>query len=58
MARIYVKPAEGRRVRLPDGSIIPAEGAEVEHDVFIRRRLADGDLVEATAPKSGKGSPA
>lgn len=56
MSRVFVRPAEGRRVRLPgDAQPIPPEGAEVERDTFILRRLADGDLVEAT-PKAGKGS--
>ncbi len=55
--RIFVRPAEGRRVRLPgDGSPIPAEGMEVDRDIFVVRRLADGDLVEVTPKATGKGS--
>lgn len=47
MTRITVRPAEGRRVRLPgQDAPIPDEGEEVVLDVFVRRRLDDGDLVQ------------
>lgn len=46
MARIHVRPAEGRRVRNPaDSAVIPPEGIEIERDLFVVRRLAAGDLV-------------
>lgn len=49
MTRTTVRPAEGRRVRLPgQDAPIPPEGDEVEMDVFVRRRLDDGDLVLVT----------
>lgn len=49
MTRITVRPAEGRRVRLPgQDAPIPADGEEVVLDVFVRRRLDDGDLVPVT----------
>ncbi|MBW6402081.1 DUF2635 domain-containing protein [Roseomonas sp. HJA6] len=55
--RIFVRPAEGRRVRLPgDGSPIPPEGMEVDRDTFVIRRLADGDLLEVPPQTAGKGS--
>lgn len=38
--------AEGRTVPMEDGKDWPAEGATVEVTLYIRRRLADGDLVE------------
>lgn len=41
--------AEGRSVPMEDGSAWPAEGATVEVTLYIRRRLRDGDLVEASA---------
>ncbi|GGG30997.1 hypothetical protein GCM10010964_18670 [Caldovatus sediminis] len=43
--RVRVRPAAGRRVRSPlDGRPIPAEGAELPDDAFVRRLLAAGDL--------------
>lgn len=42
-----LKLAEGRDVPMEDGRPWPAEGAEVEETLYIRRRLRDGDLVEA-----------
>ncbi|MDA8049965.1 MAG: DUF2635 domain-containing protein [Rhodospirillales bacterium] len=46
MTRIRVRPAPGRRVRLPGGKLLKAEGALVARDLFIERRLAAGDVVE------------
>ena len=54
MTTKFLKPADGRRVPMPDGRPWPAEGAEVELDTYVRRRLADGDLVQATRPKADK----
>jgi hypothetical protein len=49
MTRIEVRPGEGRRVRLPNQDApIPPEGQEVDLDLFVRRRLDDGDLVLVT----------
>lgn len=45
MTTIKIIPAQGRRVRFPDGRLLPAEGAEVEHDLYWTRRIADGDVV-------------
>lgn len=42
-----LKLAEGRTVAMEDGRAWPAEGATVEVTLYIRRRLADGDLVAA-----------
>lgn len=61
--KIYVKPrarnpkkpdAGQLRVRRPDGRRIPAEGAWVARDTYIRRRMRDGDLVEAKPPAKKK----
>lgn len=58
--RIYVKPRQrdtGKpaagvlQVRRENGKPIPADGAWVEPSQYIRRRLRDGDLVKAAAPK-------
>ena len=50
---IWVRCAEGRTVPLPDGQQVPPhdapEGIPVLRDLFINRRLADGD-VEIVAP--------
>lgn len=53
--RLYLKPAEGRTVRREaDGEIWPAEGDWTDRTRFVRRRLDDGDLVEAEPPKKAK----
>ncbi|MGO4558323.1 DUF2635 domain-containing protein [Mesorhizobium sp. 2RAF21] len=53
-----LKLAEGRSVPMEDGSVWPADGATVEVTLYIRRRLADGDLVaaddEIAEPKGSK----
>lgn len=56
---VYVRPAEGARVRLPglDFALLPLEGRAVTRDAFILRRLADGDLVEGEPPKPGEPVP-
>ena len=40
-----LKPGEGRRVLLPGGQLVPDAGMEMELDMFVVRRIADGDLV-------------
>ncbi|MBD8686574.1 MULTISPECIES: DUF2635 domain-containing protein [unclassified Rhizobium] len=50
----FLKPAEGRTVDCVDGSPWPTDGMEAEDTLFVRRRIADGDLIDATpddAPK-------
>lgn len=47
MPQQKLKLAEGSSVSMEDGSAWPAEGKTVEVTLYIRRRLADGDLVEA-----------
>jgi hypothetical protein len=49
--RILVQ-AEGRTVLQEDGSAWPADGIEDPDTHFTRRRLKDGDLVVADAPKT------
>ncbi|MCY1668323.1 DUF2635 domain-containing protein [Rhizobium sp. SL86] len=48
----FLKPAPGRTVHLPDGTEIPAAGMDIEDSLFRRRRLADGDLIEAEPPSA------
>ncbi len=43
-------PVEGRRVRMPDGSLF-SEAAEVDGSTFWLRRLADGDVEYAKTAK-------
>lgn len=53
--RLFLKPAEGRTVRRQeDGELWPAEGDFAERTQFVRRRLKDGDLIEAQPPKPAK----
>jgi hypothetical protein len=53
--RSFLKPAEGRTVRQEEtGALWPAEGAYAEDTLYTRRRLADGDLVAAEAPRAPK----
>ena len=56
MASIYVKPAPGGRIRMPDrnNNVMPKEGAWVQADSFYERLLIGGDVVRAEAPKPQK----
>jgi hypothetical protein len=66
MAKVFVKPAT-----LPDGTVLsviklPAylresvkpEGELLEEDRWLRRRIADGDLVRVAQPSTAAASPA
>lgn len=45
MKQIFVRPANGLLIRLPDGAgHLPAEGMEVEDSLYWQRRIADGDV--------------
>jgi hypothetical protein len=53
--RLFLKAGEGRIVRREDdGELWPAEGDFAERTQFVRRRLKDGDLVEAAPPRAAK----
>ena len=54
MERIFVKPCEGRKVRLEDGSLLPKEGAEVARTTYINRRLRAGDCCEVVSDSPAK----
>lgn len=41
--KITIKPGDGRRLRLEDGTVVPSEGMEVTRSTYINRRLAVGD---------------
>lgn len=58
MASIYVKPAPGGRIRMPErnNNVMPETGAWVPNDSFYQRLLIGGDvvLVEASKPQKRK----
>lgn len=55
--RLYLKAGEGRSVRREaDGKPWPDDGDFAELSEFVRRRLKDGDLVEAQPPRASKPS--
>ena len=52
---MFVKPADGLKILDPlRRDYLPAEGRTVTLDTYWRRRLADGDVAEATPDKPGK----
>ncbi|MCX5497325.1 DUF2635 domain-containing protein [Kaistia dalseonensis] len=58
MTKQYLKPAPGLTLPLPDGRTWPAEGEWVDVDQYVRRRIADGDLVAGTPPSVSDQAPA
>jgi hypothetical protein len=46
----FLKPAPGRHVDQLDGTPWPAEGMDAPDTLFVRRRIKDGDLIEAERP--------
>lgn len=51
---LFLKPAAGVTLVMPDGSIFPPAGDYVAPDLFIRRRMADGELVAVEPPAEPK----
>ena len=49
----FYKPAEGCTVDQEDGRPWPAEGMDAPNTLFVRRRIACRDLVEAERPAEG-----
>ncbi|MEK7787164.1 MAG: DUF2635 domain-containing protein [Chloroflexota bacterium] len=47
----FIKPAPGFNVRMPNGNVLPAEGAEVELNSYWLRRLEDGDVIQTNKPR-------
>lgn len=47
MQVVFVKPAEGGRVRMPDrgGNVMPAEGMLIPRNAYYERLIITGDLV-------------
>jgi hypothetical protein len=55
----FMRPKSGLAVVMPDGSTFPAAGSYADPaDPFIRRRLADGDLILADDPAATPAKPA
>lgn len=48
--RVYCVPAEGIKIYLPNGTLIPAEGMDLELTTYLRRRIADGGLLVSKRP--------
>lgn len=58
MSNLFLKPSPGLIVRDPEsGEILPAEGRHKTDNEFWRRRLRDGDVIEAD-PAAEKSPPA
>lgn len=49
MSKEFLRPEQGRKVRTPDGGVLPPEGAKVEMSSYWRRRLRDGGVVKGKA---------
>ena len=53
-APLTLRVAEGRRVRLPDGTLLPeGEDLVLEPTPFVLRRIRSGDLVTPPAKRAG-----
>lgn len=57
MKMVFVKPAPGGRVRMPErnSQVMPADGAFVPLNDYYQRLLHVRDVVQATAPHRQKG---
>lgn len=49
----HLEPVAGRKVRTPEGGVLPPEGAAVEMTPFWRRRLKEGDVTIKARPVAG-----
>lgn len=54
MDRVTIRPIAGLAVPMPGGGMLPAEGLEVERDLYWQRRIADGDVEIVPAVKPAK----
>ena len=52
--RAYCVPADGAHIVLPNGSVVPAEGMDLELTTYILRRIADGGLIIQPKAKASK----
>lgn len=44
-ARMILRPAEGARVRKPDGTLLAENGERLELTPYFARLIADGDVI-------------
>lgn len=54
MQELYLKPRDGLQVRKPDGRVLAAAGERVALTTYWRRRLRDGDVLEARPARKPK----
>ena len=55
MDRIFIKPAEGLRVKDPNTKEpLPKEGKQVQKSIYWLRRINAGDVLLVEAPKPSK----
>lgn len=56
---IFVKPAEGGRIRMPDrdSTVMPAEGKLVPRIDYYERLLITGDIIQSDPPPSASSPP-
>lgn len=47
--KVFIKPNDGRNVRLENGMLLPKDGMEVVRSSYIDRRILVGDAVESTS---------
>ncbi|MGW9946993.1 hypothetical protein J2W92_002330 [Rhizobium leguminosarum] len=52
----FLRPAEGCTVDQEDGTPWPVDGMDAPNTLFVRRRIACGDLVEAERPVEASAS--
>ena len=50
MHKEFVRPMPGRKVRKPDGTVVPAEGCVVTWSSYWLRREKDRDIERVAAP--------
>lgn len=43
--QIFIRPNDGRNVRLETGQLLPKDGMEVVHTTYVQRRINCGDAV-------------
>lgn len=51
--KIFLRPADGRRVRRPDGAVLAEDGERVAPSHYWHRRIDAGD-VTTSAPQARK----
>lgn len=55
--QVFVTPAPDRAVPRPDGLAWPEAGDWLGEDQYVRRRIADGDLIAGWPPSEATEAP-